>query len=188
MGPNDSGGDNSEFWRKWHHYAGTDILMLLLLALVGVVFPDTLLDSLDAWKQDIPGQKVNLEFEDETTNMTYESEVWLQDPSYSRTFKKEETVTSNELFVLCAVMPPLYIILFLFLLTKIPTNVSFKKFQLNWVWFELITFGYAFIIAMGINYWVNKSLKILVSMPIPDFYDRCELDSSDLNNLHCVNV
>ena len=101
---------------------------------------------------------------------------------------EDETITSPDLFVLSALMPPLYIMIFLWLLTKCKPKNEYKRFHSKWIWYELVTFGYAFAISMSINYWMNKSLKILVSMPIPDFYERCDLDFSDPDDLSCRNV
>lgn len=101
---------------------------------------------------------------------------------------EKETIDSNQLFVISALMPPIYIILYLYLLTFGKPNKEFKKWQKRWIWFEYVTFGYAFAVSMSINYWMNKSLKILVSMPIPDFYGRCGLNTTDPYDPICENV
>ena len=84
----------------------------------------------------------------------------------------------------------IYVPIFLICLSKISVKYSKnKKFLQRWdmIWFECISFLYGYVIAMSLTFWVVKSLKVLVSWPRPDFYDRCGMDASNLDNIVCIS-
>ena len=197
-----------DFKTQFIRYGGPDVIILMLLTLVGVVLPKFWLDSLKSWKVDFPGQSramsYNLTFNesfiydndldlwkyyDNLTTITWvtNGSVFLRDPDYSKAHTADdvETVDTNLLLFLAGVLPPMYVFLFLLLLWKWPTKFSYKQFEKEWIWFEFITFMYAFVITMSVAFWGTKSLKILVSWPRPDFYDRCMLNDDDPNDPYC---
>ncbi len=55
-----------------------------------------------------------------------------------------------------------------------------SKFKRNWIWPELIGFGYAYS-------WITNLLNIFISSPTPDIIDQCNVNSNNIDDVECIN-
>eukprot|EP01084_Bolivina_argentea_P093672 168430_1 len=168
---------------------GCDVIIIVILLLVGMVVPHIMLNNIRPWKQEIPGQLVTFNYTN-TDNQQYSSNVFMFDPHFykSHTSQQEATISNNILLILIGPLPFIIVLIFMLLLSlPIFNKNNLSKFKRNWIWPELIGFGYAYSNAMGMTTWITYLLNIFISWPKPDIIDTCNVDSNNIHHVKCMN-
>ena len=179
-----SNSSTSKCW-AWTIKYGIDIINIIVGLGVAMILPREIFDTMSPAKKEFPGSYQPVMFQNiNDPNDYFISISYVKNPTNDREYEDKAAIDSFELFVLSA-LPIVYVICFVYF-------YFFRVLKWNgkYLYYEVISFCYAYLISMGFVYWFTHILKILIAWTRPDFWARCnpKFSFADITTLSLMQL
>ena len=149
---------------------GVDLFNLFVLFIIAFVLPDQIFDGkVDPTDFNIPGSSTTIVWKN-VLNSTdkFNSTVFYENPQHTRSYVENTAVSGTMLGVYDGLVPSIYILAFIW-----GYFYKYLKWNGKYLYYDTVSYFYAYLISMGMVFWLTRILKILCGWNRPDFWDRC---------------